>query len=91
MRGYEKGTPAYFATPPVQIICALHTSLKEITSRLIEERWAQHRQASIDFKQFVTNELGLKQANFLNYHYIHIFIIVIVFRFQMIHQLLLMV
>jgi len=62
MRGYERGTPAYFATPPIQLICALHASLKEITSRPIEERWAQHKQASIDFKQFVTNELGLKQV-----------------------------
>ncbi|CAF0810680.1 unnamed protein product [Rotaria sordida] len=62
MRGYEQGKPVYFATPPIQIICALHTSLKEITSRPIEERWARHKQASIDFKQFVTDELGLKQV-----------------------------
>ncbi len=62
MRGYEQGKPVYFATPPVQIICALYASLKEITSRPIEERWAKHKQASIDFKQFVTNELGLKQV-----------------------------
>ncbi len=65
MRGYEQGKPVYFATPPVQLVCALHTSLKEITSRPIEERWAKNKQASIDFKEFVTNELGLKQVNFI--------------------------
>ena len=62
MRGYEQGKPVYFATPPVQIIYALHASLKEITSRPIEERWAKNKQTSDDFKQFVTNELGLKQV-----------------------------
>jgi alanine-glyoxylate transaminase/serine-glyoxylate transaminase/serine-pyruvate transaminase len=64
MRGYEQGKPVYFATPPVQLICALHASLIEITGRPIEERWAIHKQASIDFKEFVTNELGLKQVSF---------------------------
>lgn len=62
MRGYEQGKPIYFATPPVQLICALCTSLKEITARPIEERWAKHKQASLDIKKFVTDELGLKQV-----------------------------
>ncbi|CAF1356884.1 unnamed protein product [Adineta steineri] len=62
MRGYEQGKPVYFATPPIQLICALYTSLKAITSRPIEERWSKHKEASLDFKQFVTNELGLKQV-----------------------------
>lgn len=65
MRGYEQGKPVYFATPPVQLICALHTSLKEITARPIEERWHKHQQASTDLKQFVSNELGLKQVSYL--------------------------
>lgn len=63
MRGYEEGKPLYFATPPVQLICALNVSLKEITSRPIEERWAKNKEASVDFKQYVTNELGLKQVS----------------------------
>ena len=62
MRGYEQGKPIYFATPPVQLVCALHVSLKEITARPIEERWAKNKQASLDLKQFVTDELGLKQV-----------------------------
>ncbi|CAF0766939.1 unnamed protein product [Adineta ricciae] len=62
MRGYEQGKPLYFATPPVQLICALNVSLKAITSKPIEERWTKHKQASTDFKQFITNELGLKQV-----------------------------
>ncbi|CAF4655529.1 unnamed protein product, partial [Rotaria magnacalcarata] len=48
--------------PPVQLICALHASLKEITSRPIAERWTKNKQASKDFKDFVTDELGLKQV-----------------------------
>lgn len=66
MRGYEQGKPIYFATPPVQLVCALNVSLKEITARPIEERWAKHKQASLDLKQFVTDELGLKQVNNLS-------------------------
>lgn len=64
MRGYEQGKPVYFATPPVQLICALHASLKDITSKSMEERWAKHKECSTDFKNFVTNELGLKQVYF---------------------------
>jgi alanine-glyoxylate transaminase/serine-glyoxylate transaminase/serine-pyruvate transaminase len=73
MRGYEEGKPVYFATPPIQLICALQVSLKEITSRPIEERWAKNKQASIDFKQFVTNELGLKQVSFVKTLFCYIF------------------
>ena len=64
MRGYELGTPIYFATPPVQLICALHASLKAITAKPIEERWQQHRDASNKFKQFVSNQLGLQQVSY---------------------------
>lgn len=64
MRGYEQGKPVYFATPPVQLVCALHASLKEITSKPIEECWTKHKEASDDFKQFITNELGLKLVKF---------------------------
>ena len=63
MRGYEQGKPVYFATPPVQLVCALQASLKAITAHPMDERWTQHRQASIALKDFVTNELGLKQVS----------------------------
>lgn len=67
MRGYEQGKPVYFATPPVQLVCSLHASLKEITSKPIEECWEKHQQASTDFKQFITNELGLKLVSFFKF------------------------
>ena len=63
MRGYEQGKPVYFATPPVQLVCALLASLTTITAHPMDERWAQHRQASIALKDFITHELGLKQVS----------------------------
>lgn len=63
MKNYEAGTPSYFATPPVQLIYALHQSLKNITTAKpsLEERFAMHREASNKFKAFVT-ELGMGQV-----------------------------
>ncbi len=63
MKNYEAGTPSYFATPPVQLIYALHQSLKNITTSkpTLEERFAMHREASKKFKAFVT-ELGMGQV-----------------------------
>lgn len=60
MQSYAAGKPAYFATPPTQLIHALHTSLKQITSRPISERFAAHREASQRVKKAVA-DLGLKQ------------------------------
>ncbi|KAI9319460.1 pyridoxal phosphate-dependent transferase [Dichotomocladium elegans] len=59
MQAYEARRPAYFATPAVQLIYALHASLKQITSRPMEERFRKHLQVASKFRQTVKN-LGLK-------------------------------
>lgn len=63
MKAYEAGTPAYFATPPVQLIYAFNASLTSITkgSVSIEERFRLHREASQKFKAAMSN-IGLKQV-----------------------------
>ena len=46
MQAYEKGTPAYFATPPVNLIYAFNASLSQLTKQgpSIEDRWRLHRE-----------------------------------------------
>ncbi|KAJ5804685.1 uncharacterized protein N7518_000988 [Penicillium psychrosexuale] len=61
MQKYENNEPAYFTTPPTQLIRALHASLSQITARPIAERIAIHAQASDKIKAAVTR-LGLKQV-----------------------------
>ncbi|KAJ8694847.1 hypothetical protein PTI98_007487 [Pleurotus ostreatus] len=63
MRAYETGTPAYFATPPVNLIYAYHASLRQITrsSPAFEERIRIHRQVSARVKA-IASQLGLKQV-----------------------------
>ncbi|KAH8554891.1 pyridoxal phosphate-dependent transferase [Umbelopsis sp. PMI_123] len=60
MNAYEARKPAYFATPAVQLIYALHTSLKQITAQPMDTRFEQHRQVSQKFKKAIA-DLGLKQ------------------------------
>ena len=60
MENYEAKKPSYFATPSPQLIHALHTSLTQILSKPLEERFSQHRATSQKVKKFVT-DLGLKQ------------------------------
>jgi alanine-glyoxylate transaminase/serine-glyoxylate transaminase/serine-pyruvate transaminase len=60
MNAYEARKPAYFATPAVQLIYALLTSLKQLTAQSMDSRFEQHRQVSHKFKQAVA-DLGLKQ------------------------------
>jgi alanine-glyoxylate transaminase / serine-glyoxylate transaminase / serine-pyruvate transaminase len=63
MQAYESGKPAYFATPPVNLIYAFHTSLTSITknpSISLEERFKRHKQVSARVKA-AARELGLKQ------------------------------
>ncbi|KAJ0424583.1 pyridoxal phosphate-dependent transferase [Aspergillus carlsbadensis] len=60
MQNYENLKPSYFATPSTQLIHALHTTLSQITSRPMSERFAAHRQASDRVKAAVA-ELGLQQ------------------------------
>lgn len=64
MKAYEGGTAAYFATPPVNLIYALNTSLKTITKSpevSLEERFKLHKEASQRIKA-AAKEIGLKQV-----------------------------
>lgn len=67
MQAYDKGSAAYFATPPTNLIWALHTSLSTITksSPSLEERFALHKSASAYVKQELA-ALGLKQVRLLH-------------------------
>lgn len=62
MKAYEAGSAAYFATPPVNLIYALHASLTSITKSTpsLADRFKLHREASQRIKDAAT-ELGLKQ------------------------------
>lgn len=61
MKAYENGTPAYFATPPVNLVRAYHASLLEITqgTTSLEERFELHRKAAQRIRNAAA-ELGLK-------------------------------
>lgn len=60
MQNYENNKPSYFATPPTQLIHALHTTLTQITSRPLAERFAVHAKASDKVKATIA-QLGLSQ------------------------------
>jgi alanine-glyoxylate transaminase / serine-glyoxylate transaminase / serine-pyruvate transaminase len=60
MQNYEAKKASYFATPSPQLIHALHTSLAQILSKPLSERFAMHRAASQKIKKAVA-DLGLKQ------------------------------
>ena len=60
MKAYEAKTPAYFATPPPQLIHALHTSLSKILARPLSVRFDAHRVASRRIKADL-EALGLRQ------------------------------
>lgn len=60
MQNYEAKKPSYFATPPTQLINALHTALTQIVSRPLSERFATHHEQSLRVKKAIT-DLGLKQ------------------------------
>ncbi|PWY99083.1 probale AGX1-alanine-glyoxylate transaminase [Testicularia cyperi] len=63
MKAYESGTGAYFATPPTNLLYALHQSLTTMTKSApsLEERFQMHVAASDRVKNFVTKDLGLEQ------------------------------
>ena len=60
MKAYENGAPAYFATPPVNLIRAFHASLTQITRRepSLEKRLQLHREAAQRVRSAAA-ELGL--------------------------------
>jgi alanine-glyoxylate transaminase/serine-glyoxylate transaminase/serine-pyruvate transaminase len=60
MRNYEAKKPSYFATPSPQLVRALHTSLMQITSVPLSERFEAHKAASKKVKDAV-KALGLRQ------------------------------
>ncbi|KAI9308220.1 pyridoxal phosphate-dependent transferase [Cunninghamella echinulata] len=59
MTAYEARKPAYFATPAVQLVYALHTSLKLILAQPLETRFKKHADVAADFRNTVRG-LGLK-------------------------------
>ncbi|KAF2155609.1 PLP-dependent transferase, partial [Myriangium duriaei CBS 260.36] len=60
MQNYEAKKPSYFATPSPQLVHALHTTLTQITSRPLSDRFEAHREASQKVKKAVA-DMGLKQ------------------------------
>jgi alanine-glyoxylate transaminase/serine-glyoxylate transaminase/serine-pyruvate transaminase len=60
MQNYEAKKPSYFATPSPQLIHALHTTLTQILSLPMSERFARHAVVSDSIKAHVAS-LGLRQ------------------------------
>lgn len=60
MQNYEAKKASYFATPPPQLIHALHTALTQLLSRPLSERFAEHHKTSQRIKSAV-NSMGLRQ------------------------------
>ena len=62
MKSYEARKPSYFATPSVNLVYALHCSLKTMTqgSVSLSQRFQLHREASQKVKKTIA-ELGLEQ------------------------------
>jgi len=61
MQAYEARRPAYFGTPPVNLLWALNVSLGQILDEGLEARFARHRRLSAAFKAAIT-ALGMKQV-----------------------------
>lgn len=59
MKAYEEVRPSYFATPPVNLIFALHVSLKQLLSHGMDHRFQTHITASNRFKDAV-EAMGMK-------------------------------
>ena len=60
MQNYEAKKPSYFATPPTQLVQALHTALTELLKGSLDARFKQHQKVSQKVKKAVS-DLGLKQ------------------------------
>jgi len=61
MEAYEARRPAYFGTPPVNLIWALNVSLGQILDEGLEARFARHRRLSDAFKAAIA-ALGMQQV-----------------------------
>lgn len=64
MKAYESGTPAYFATPPVQNVYGLRASLRQFATskKSMDARFASHKVASDTIKNAIAS-LGLKTVS----------------------------
>lgn len=61
MRAYEERRPAYFGTPPVNMIYGLRESLRQILAEGMEARFARHRRIAASF-QAAMRALGLRMV-----------------------------
>ncbi len=61
MQAYLERKPAYFATPPVNLIYALHEGLRQILHEGADARIARHKELSDAFKAGVS-AMGLRQV-----------------------------
>lgn len=61
MQAYQARKPAYFGTPPVNLVLALDVSLAQIIAEGMDARVARHAQLSAALKAALT-ALGLSQA-----------------------------
>lgn len=59
MNGYEKGTPAYFATPAVNLVSALDVALGHIVAETMPARAARHTRLASAFRA-AWRALGLR-------------------------------
>ncbi|WP_309889858.1 alanine--glyoxylate aminotransferase family protein [Archangium sp.] len=59
MEAYEAGRPSYFATPAVNLVCALDVSLGQILREGMEARFTRHRRMAKAFRA-AWRALGLK-------------------------------
>ena len=61
MEAYRALKPAYFGTPAVNLVYALHESLRQILAEGMDKRVARHTKLSNAFKAGI-NAMGLKQV-----------------------------
>lgn len=61
MQAYIARKPAYFGTPAVNLIYALHESLRQILAEGMEQRVARHKKLSDAFKAGI-HAIGLRQV-----------------------------
>lgn len=54
MQAYERGDPSYFGTPAVNLIYALHESVKQIVSEGMEARFARHEKLAAMMRKGLT-------------------------------------
>jgi alanine-glyoxylate transaminase/serine-glyoxylate transaminase/serine-pyruvate transaminase len=59
MQAYERGDPSYFATPPVNLIYALHESVNQILREGMEARFKRHEKLAAIMRKGLA-ELGFK-------------------------------